>query len=218
MGNLCSNSVDAVSEAPAAPPVAPTFANRFKLSIRHIGEINVAESKVDMKFRVTLFWNDRTSITLPTLPAGNRNPTIERRRYTRFAATDTVVHVPQVKILNTSKLDIVDPAEVALLNEDEKLLRWTCEYVATVQLNLYITLYKQYDEARTLAHTTNASLYRKALASLTMDPLTHPIISCVISAAAAVRSSSPETRFCYVFIMAISSLAHQPYESRRATM
>jgi hypothetical protein len=113
------------------------MANRLKLSIRHIGAINVVESQVDMRFRVTLFWIDRTSDS-----NGQLVPLLKERRILeikgrRKAVVDDSVQldIPQVAILNFSALEILNfPAEVTLLNEKGKrLLRWTCEFKATLQ-------------------------------------------------------------------------------------
>jgi hypothetical protein len=125
------------------------MANRFKLTIKHIGAINAVESQVEMRFRVTLFWNDRTPSSkfpglLLFLPNERRILQMEGRRKARL--DDDQLDVPQVKILNMCWPEILHPPEVNLLNEEgTRLLRWTCEFRATLQQDIDAKLFP-YDE------------------------------------------------------------------------
>jgi hypothetical protein len=48
------------------PPVDQEPALRFKLSIRQVGHVDVVKKQVgDVRFRITLFWNDKSHHELP---------------------------------------------------------------------------------------------------------------------------------------------------------
>jgi hypothetical protein len=135
-----SNSVEPTVRIRRRKKRIGRMANRLKRSIRHIGAINVVESKVDMRFRVTSFWNDRTrdvNDQLVPLLKERRILQIQGRRKAQLKKR-VQLDIPQVAILNFSALDILNfPAEVTLLNEKGKrLLRWTCEFLATFQQGL----------------------------------------------------------------------------------
>ena len=134
---------------------------RFQVIIWNIGKLDVVTGAVPMTFRVTLFWND-TSVPLigleDELNADNATldsaASIHRvwvmhgrsKAYQQELARDSesteVKHsipVPPLSILNVSTFETIGSAEVDMLRESTRLMRWTCMYRATViQENLKV--------------------------------------------------------------------------------
>mmetsp|Transcript_24158 Transcript_24158/g.35802 ORF Transcript_24158/g.35802 Transcript_24158/m.35802 type:complete len:508 (-) Transcript_24158:225-1748(-) len=128
---------------------------RFQAVIWHIGNIDVQLGQVTMRFRLTLYWNDEKNnedeLEFPcgTPPSPKtRKKTQERRnssntmwvmegrqcacrkQMTNENSILEMVDVPPVSILNAVHFDTVGAPEVCMLDEDERLLRWTCMYNA----------------------------------------------------------------------------------------
>mmetsp|Transcript_19521 Transcript_19521/g.29373 ORF Transcript_19521/g.29373 Transcript_19521/m.29373 type:complete len:511 (+) Transcript_19521:48-1580(+) len=130
---------------------------RFQAVIWHIGNIDVQLGQVTMRFRLTLYWNDEKydedQLEFPhgTPPSPNtRKKAQERIKYSntmwvmegrqcacRKQMTNQnsileMVDVPPVSILNAVHFDTVGAPEVCMLDEEERLLRWTCMYNAVL--------------------------------------------------------------------------------------
>lgn len=115
---------------------------RFQVVIWYVGEVDVAQGRVPMQFRITMFWNDHSSEDVPKEPnvPSAMQPMVWQMQGRRKAIKRTMsgldvqqtVDVPAVSILNVVNFDIIGNAEVAMLREDTKLMRWTCLYRATL--------------------------------------------------------------------------------------
>lgn len=117
-------------------------------SIWHVGHVEVKEGVVEMRFRVTLFWNDTLGghdKGIAASPGGgttHRTAPSEwnmrgRRRAVRTDwSEDTAVletiDVPPISILNAVSFDELGGAEVTMVDNETRLLRWTCMYAARV--------------------------------------------------------------------------------------
>ena len=114
---------------------------RFQVVIWYVGKVDVLEGRVPMTFRVTIFWNDieendndndacsATSQSHVVWSMHGRQQAFQRE------LPDNPVHavnVPPVSILNVATFDTIGAAEVCMLREETKLMRWTCMYRATL--------------------------------------------------------------------------------------
>mmetsp|Transcript_3426 Transcript_3426/g.4959 ORF Transcript_3426/g.4959 Transcript_3426/m.4959 type:complete len:595 (+) Transcript_3426:303-2087(+) len=142
--------------------LAPLRSIRFQVVVWYVGPVDVVLGRVNMKFRVTVFWNDEddtqttNSTSNPSLSsaAGLDNDAstvastgttgVSKTIYTmqgRNRAVKTTldeselaksIEIPPISILNAVSFETIGLPDVAMLQEDTKLMRWTCLYKATL--------------------------------------------------------------------------------------
>ena len=120
---------------------------RFQVVVWYVGPIDVVLGLVTMKFRVTIFWNaptDKEHQAMSTTGYGNYDAsntkvwTMQGRQRAYQKALNEIlpgsnlVYVPPVSILNAVDLDVVGEPEVCLVNEQKKVMKWTCMYKASL--------------------------------------------------------------------------------------
>ena len=127
---------------------------RFQVVVWYIGPVDVVLGKVDMKFRVTIFWNAPSHLA-PTEEVGygmhnpwhrkvwamhGRQRAYERNLSTTMDQGSRLVYVPPVSILNAVDLETMGDAEVCLIDEKAQLMKWSCLYKASLlQDNLQVS-------------------------------------------------------------------------------
>ena len=118
---------------------------RFQVVIWHIGPVDAVLGKVDMRFRITIFWNrPDKEVDDKEIGYGMHNP-LNRKvwaMYGRQRAYETelkdvpegtrIVYVPPVSILNAVDFTVLGEPEVCLVNEHKKLMKWSCLYKASL--------------------------------------------------------------------------------------
>lgn len=123
----------------------PANANniRFQVVVWNVGRPDEVLGKVEMKFRVTIFWNNPDE-TDTNLGYGMNNPYNKKvwkmhgrqRAYqtelSEVGAEDKIVYVPPVSILNAVDFEFLGEPEVCQLNSEENLMKWTCLYRASL--------------------------------------------------------------------------------------
>jgi len=153
------------SPLPYTSRLAPLRSIRFQVVVWYVGPVDVVLGRVNMKFRVTLFWNDEGSAG-DTLNDNASNPSLSglaagggggggdsdtvassgttrtiytmqgRNRAVKTTLDETEmaksIEIPPVSILNAVSFETIGAADVAMLQEDTKLMRWTCLYKATL--------------------------------------------------------------------------------------
>lgn len=114
---------------------------RFQVIVWSIGCPDVKNNTVSMKFRVTLFWNDRP----PLVKEETDNSTKKKRSMWVMAGRSTAlkkkisesptdtVDIPPISILNADSFDVIGQPEIQLLREDSGLMRWSCMYRAQLR-------------------------------------------------------------------------------------
>mmetsp|Transcript_22930 Transcript_22930/g.63828 ORF Transcript_22930/g.63828 Transcript_22930/m.63828 type:complete len:456 (+) Transcript_22930:93-1460(+) len=110
---------------------------RCQVVVWYVGHVDVVQSHVMMRFRVTLFWNDDSPEDTPLgrIPStiwtmrGRMNACQEQVSNDRVKKT---IDVPPISIINAVQFETIGTAEVEMLNEESKLMRWTCMYSATL--------------------------------------------------------------------------------------
>jgi hypothetical protein len=128
-------------------PVDPKKILRFQVVVWYIGQIDMVQGRVPVTFRVTVFWN------APDSPDENDNNSNVGSNEDMSVASKTewqmhgrqeafkkelkdlplaTVEVPPVSILNVVTFETIGQPQVSMLNETEKLMRWTCMYRATL--------------------------------------------------------------------------------------
>jgi len=130
---------------------------RFQVVVWYIGKIDMIQGRVPATFRITIFWNDtttmdaihnnnddaaaglnddmsqQTSMSQPIWQMHGRQMAIQQQVKGDDGTTPLhTVQVPAVSILNVVTFDTIGSPEVSLLREDTKLMRWTCMYRATL--------------------------------------------------------------------------------------
>uniref|UniRef100_A0A8J9X1G5 Uncharacterized protein n=1 Tax=Phaeodactylum tricornutum TaxID=2850 RepID=A0A8J9X1G5_PHATR len=136
------------SQNPTERPTITEATNtiRFQVIVWYVGKIDMVEGRVPITFRVTIYWNaldevdeeeqvhdDETSAsTLSRRPAwqmhGRQKAFVKELK----DVPSQTVEVPPVSILNVVTFDTIGSPEVSLLQEDTRLMRWTCMYRATL--------------------------------------------------------------------------------------
>jgi hypothetical protein len=135
-------------------PYDPRNTLRFQVVVWYIGQIDMIQGRVPVTFRVTLFWNAPDDVPAPSMDH-NTNMSDNASSVDDFSSTTSktewkmhgrqeafqkelkenplqTVDVPPVSILNVVTFETIGQPEVSLLNESEKLMRWTCMYRATL--------------------------------------------------------------------------------------
>jgi len=127
---------------------------RFQVVVWSIDRPDVTLSRVSMKFRVTLYWNvddggddngsdnaDETSVsTRSTSQNGvwvmqGRSRASLKAQTTTDGETESSIDVPPLSIINAESFQAIGTPDVSMLREDDKLMRWTCLYRATLRQN-----------------------------------------------------------------------------------
>ena len=116
---------------------------RFQVVIWYVGRPDEVLSKVEMKFRVTIFWNS-TDEKDSRIGYGMNNPFHKKvwkmhgrqRAYkseiAEIGENEKIVYVPPVTIMNSSDYEVEGEPEVCLLNKEENLMKWSCVYKASL--------------------------------------------------------------------------------------
>jgi hypothetical protein len=138
---------------PSAPVkggcVIPYHDIRFQVVVWTVGAVDVAQSRVPVTFRVTLFWNEADTASATMSPDSCRNRKRSQQQHWQMrgrqmavqqemnldAATSALqqtVQVPPVSILNVATFDTIGSPDVTLLRPDVRLWRWSCMYRATL--------------------------------------------------------------------------------------
>ena len=116
---------------------------RFQVVVWYVGRPDEVLGQVEMKFRVTIFWNSSEEMD-STIGYGMNNPTNNKvwtmygrqRAYQRALSEVTegnsLVYVPPVSILNAVDFEVLGEPEVCLINSDKKLMKWTALYKASL--------------------------------------------------------------------------------------
>ena len=122
---------------------------RFQVVVWNMGSVDVAEGRVPVTFRVTIFWNDHhqhqqqqqesddddlsaSFQTHASWQMSGRRQAVQRE--TREIPLKTI-EVPPVSILNAVTFEIIGSPDVTMLREDTRLMRWTCMYRASLVQN-----------------------------------------------------------------------------------
>lgn len=128
---------------------------RFQVIVWSIDRPDVTLSRVSMKFRVTLFWNvddeedngsdnaDEYSVSTRSTSQNGVYVMHGRGRASlkaQAAATSdidsgSIIDVPPLSIINAESFQAIGAPDVSMLREDDKLMRWTCLYRATLRQN-----------------------------------------------------------------------------------
>lgn len=115
---------------------------RFQVVVWYIGPVDAVLGKVDMRFRVTIFWNIAEDDDAQ-IGYGMHNPRHKtvwamygRQRAYQKELDDIgdskLVYVPPVSILNAVDFDVLGEPEVCCVDAERKLMRWSCLYKASM--------------------------------------------------------------------------------------
>ena len=116
---------------------------RFQVVVWYVGRPDEVLGQVEMKFRVTIFWNAPEEFD-SQIGYGMNNPTNNKvwtmygrqRAYQRALSEVTegnsLVYVPPVSILNAVDFEVLGEPEVCLINSKHKLMKWTALYKASL--------------------------------------------------------------------------------------
>jgi hypothetical protein len=114
---------------------------RFQVVIWYVGKVDVLQGRVPMTFRVTIFWNDTEEDIQndDSCSAFSQSHVVwsmhgRQQAFQKELPINPIkaVNVPPVSILNVDTFATIGNAEVTMLREDTKLMRWTCMYRATL--------------------------------------------------------------------------------------
>eukprot|EP00522_Entomoneis_paludosa_P008998 CAMPEP_0172455744 /NCGR_PEP_ID=MMETSP1065-20121228/12219_1 /TAXON_ID=265537 /ORGANISM="Amphiprora paludosa, Strain CCMP125" /LENGTH=460 /DNA_ID=CAMNT_0013208215 /DNA_START=133 /DNA_END=1512 /DNA_ORIENTATION=+ len=113
---------------------------RCQVVVWYVGHVDVVQSHVMMRFRVTLFWNDDCPEKNSSGALGRIPSTIWTMRGRMSACQEQVsndrvkktVDVPPISIINAVQFETIGSPEIEMLSEESKLMRWTCMYSATL--------------------------------------------------------------------------------------
>ncbi|KAL3914844.1 MAG: hypothetical protein SGILL_005924 [Bacillariaceae sp.] len=124
---------------------------RFQVVVWYIGAPDEVHGRVEMKFRVTIFWNAPNSDKDEEVGYGMNNPFNKRvwKMHGRQRAYESsindvgegerIVYVPPVSILNAVDFDLLGDAEVCRVNTEENLMKWSALYRASLlQDNMHV--------------------------------------------------------------------------------
>ena len=141
---------------------------RFQVVIWYVGKVDVLEGRVPMTFRVTIFWNDteENDNDNDACSASSQSHVVwsmhgRQQAFQRELPDNPVqaVNVPPVSILNVATFDTIGAAEVSMLREETKLMRWTCMYRATlIQENMSVEAFP-HDRYVTRRNSPRITLY-----------------------------------------------------------
>lgn len=126
---------------------------RFQVVLWHVGQVDMVQGRVPATFRVTIFWNAAPEETnLDNATTTNDGDSLShggsssratpqawkmhgrQRAFQQTEATElqNTIEVPAVSLLNVETFTTVGEPEVVALNEETRLMRWTCMYRATL--------------------------------------------------------------------------------------
>lgn len=128
---------------------------RFQVVVWNIGKLDVVAGTVPMTFRVSLFWNcvedennPEDDVTLGDGGLSVQSSSIHvwkmqgRQRAFQQELRDVptkAIDVPPLSIMNVSTFSVIGSPDVGMLNEETKLMRWSCMYRSCViQENLRV--------------------------------------------------------------------------------
>jgi len=123
---------------------------RFQVVVWYVGTVDVVQGMVPMTFRLSIFWNaedeDEDADDADSASASSRSRTTWSMHGRQQAFEKEIkdiplkaVNVPPVSILNVVTFDTIGSPEVSMLRDDNKLMRWTCMYRATlIQENMSV--------------------------------------------------------------------------------
>ena len=113
---------------------------RFQVVIWYVGQPDEVLGQVEMKFRVTIFWNS-LDIDDEEIGYGLHNSRNNKRVWkmhgrqrayqselSEICDGGRVIYVPPVYILNAVEIDVEGDPEVCLLNTEDNLMKWSCLY------------------------------------------------------------------------------------------
>mmetsp|Transcript_7392 Transcript_7392/g.16758 ORF Transcript_7392/g.16758 Transcript_7392/m.16758 type:complete len:465 (-) Transcript_7392:136-1530(-) len=118
---------------------------RFQVVIWHIGTIDVQTGFINMRFRLTLFWNDHPKDAESSSSTKAKNHAsggggawamegrqrAHRNKWNHQDSTvEETIDVPPVSIMNAVEFETVDPPEIMMVNTQTRSMRWTCMYNA----------------------------------------------------------------------------------------
>ena len=133
---------------------------RFQVIVWNIGKLDVKNRIVELKFRVTMFWNDpgeekvekRSSGSNPNDTNGGKSknndekgtPRRKKRSQSIWVMSGRgsaykkqiseneveVIDIPPISILNANSFEVIGAPEVQLLRKEMRLFRWSCMYRA----------------------------------------------------------------------------------------
>jgi hypothetical protein len=143
--NLALRSYQSFGSLNTVLPEESMRSIRFQVVIWHIGPVDAVLGKVDMRFRVTVFWNrPEEESDDQKVGYGMHNPHNHKvwamhgrqRAYERplkhVPEGSRIVYVPPVSILNAVDFEILGEPEVCLVSESKKLMKWSCLYKASL--------------------------------------------------------------------------------------
>jgi hypothetical protein len=125
----------------------PNTLVRFQVVVWYVGPIDVVLGLVTMKFRVTVYWqapSEQEHEAMARTGYGNYDPqnkkvwTMEgrqrayQRELTEILPGSNLVYVPPVSILNAKDMQIIGTPEVCCVHEQNKCMKWTCMYSASL--------------------------------------------------------------------------------------
>jgi hypothetical protein len=125
---------------------------RFQVLVWSVGALDVVQGRVPVTFRLTMFWNDMTSLRQTGVPEdddlggedeSNATSSLRPRSWEMRGRQKAVpratkndmghaIEVPPVSILNVVTFDTIGGPEISLLRPDTGLWRWTCMYRTTL--------------------------------------------------------------------------------------
>lgn len=123
---------------------------RFQVLVWSVGALDVVQGRVPVTFRLTMFWNDMTSIRkleegdpLAGEDESDATSSLRPRAWEMRGRQKAIprenkddmgqaIEVPPVSILNVVTFDTIGSPEISLLRQDTGLWRWTCMYRTTL--------------------------------------------------------------------------------------
>lgn len=145
-----SGSHNSFSSRPSSPkPIHASQSIRLQVLVWNVGALDVVQGRVPVTFRVTMFWNDDTSLRgVDDFEGLDSNDSVSvgpHRLYEMRGRSKAVpvrgekddaaglsIDVPPISILNVVTFDTIGSPEIALLRADSGLWQWTCMYRATL--------------------------------------------------------------------------------------
>ena len=118
---------------------------RFQVVVWYVGRPDEVLGRVEMKFRVTVFWNAPEEID-SQVGYGMNNPYNKKvwamhgrqrayqRELSEITDGNSLVYVPPVSILNAVDFEVLGEPEVCLINSKNKLMKWTALYKASLMM------------------------------------------------------------------------------------
>ena len=138
--------------------ISPTKNIRFQVIIWSIERPDISLSRVSIKFRVSLFWND-TESNFPDGACEESGSSVGRWfmagrdkavfRYYKTPNDDMEEHyfnIPPLSILNANSFNVIGAPDVTLLRRRDGLMRWTSMYKAVLTQDEMTVTHYPHDE------------------------------------------------------------------------